>query len=327
MKFGGIFRMSVLAFVLSTKMQAQCTAGDGCDEINPTISSPKTINSGDVICFTTDISITGSVTINNGGILRLCNGTRLNSNQSISIFPGGSLELYGCSRLGVVGSFTDFWDVAIESWCLNCNTAAYPIDTAVQVVGSKILTGWTCNQVLPVELVAFDVRKQDGKTVLSWSTASEINNDYFSVQRSSDGTNWLQIGTVSGAGNSNALLNYSFADELPGEGVNYYKIVQVDFDGASSASPVKHITMKGADLFALKSNCIENSTLQMDLKGENEILLTVTDVIGRVVYTHTVDPTNASTLTVVMNSFSDNSVYHLTAICGDQRQTTTFIMK
>ncbi|MCX6182455.1 MAG: hypothetical protein NT150_11045 [Bacteroidetes bacterium] len=319
--------MSILTFLFASSMQAQCTAGDGCDEINPTISAPKTINSGDVVCFTTNVNITGSVTIFSGGILRLCNGTRLNSNQSIAIFPGGTLELYGCARLGVVGSFTDFSDVAIESWCLNCNTSAYPIDTAVQVVGSKVLTGWVCNQVLPVELLSFDVFKKNDQVELSWATASEINNDYFSVMRSSDGIHWEKIGFVNGKGNSTSVSNYFFNDEMPLVGINYYKLLQVDFDGANAESPVRYVTHKGVDLFTMKSNVVENSALHLNIKGDNEILMTVTDVMGRVLYTHLVDPKMAPTLTVLLSSYSLNGVYFLSAVSGENRQTDTFVMK
>ncbi len=327
MKFGGILMMSVLTFISASHLHAQCTGGDGCDEVNPTISAPKIINNGDVVCFTNSISITGSVTIYSGGILRLCNGTRLNSNQSISVFPGGSIELYGCARLGVVGSFTDFYDVAVESWCLNCNTNAYPIDTAIQVYGSEILTGWVCNAVLPVEMLSFDVFLKNSSVELSWSTASEIDNDYFTVMRSSDGVHWKNIGFIGGNGTANHISTYHFTDESPEEGVNYYKLIQVDFDGAAAESPVRYIAHKGVDLFTMKSNVIDNATLQLNIKGEHEILLTVSDAMGRVLYTHEVDPKISSTLTVVLGAYSENGVYYLSAVSGDQRQTSTFIMK
>jgi hypothetical protein len=327
MKFGGIFMMSVLTFIFASGVYAQCTGGDGCDEINPTISAPKIINNGDVICFTNNVSITGSVTIYSGGILRLCNGTRLNSNQSIAVFPGGSIELYGCARLGVVGSFTDFYDVAVESWCLNCNTNAYPIDTAIQVYGSEILTGWICNAVLPVDLLSFDVFLKNYSVELSWSTASEINNDYFSVMRSSDGIHWKSISFIDGSGTRNQISTYHFTDEHPETGVNYYKLIQVDFDGAAAESPVRYITNKGVDLFTLKSNVIENAALQLNIKGDKEMLLTVSDALGRILYSHEADPEISSTLTIVLGTYSENGVYYLSAVSGDQRQTSIFIMK
>lgn len=94
-----------------------------------------------------------------------------------------------------------------------------------------------CTSVLPVELISFKASSRDGKVLCTWSTASEMNNDYFSVERSLDGNNWAEIGNVEGAGNSSDVLSYDFIDETTlwsGSGVwgeLYYRLRQVDFDG------------------------------------------------------------------------------------------------
>ncbi len=84
---------------------------------------------------------------------------------------------------------------------------------------------------LPVSLVDFDVKKIDNTAYIQWTTASEINNDYFIVQRSVDGENIENIGEINGAGNSNKVLKYSFIDNNPPKGMVYYRLKQVDFDG------------------------------------------------------------------------------------------------
>jgi len=73
---------------------------------------------------------------------------------------------------------------------------------------------------------------KDGKVHLDWVTVSESNNDYFDVQHSLDGKNWEAIGRVNGVGNSSSNLYYSLVHENPASGTNYYRIKQVDFDGA-----------------------------------------------------------------------------------------------
>ena len=73
-------------------------------------------------------------------------------------------------------------------------------------------------------------------SIVEWTTSSELNNDYFEILRSKDAKIFTSIGQVKGAGNSNEVLNYSIIDDNPYEGISYYKIVQIDFDGKSSSS-------------------------------------------------------------------------------------------
>jgi hypothetical protein len=88
-----------------------------------------------------------------------------------------------------------------------------------------------CN-ILPISLLSFDAKKDKNNNVrLDWSTASEVNNDYFTIERSVDGENFTPIGTVKGFGNTNTTRNYSLLDKNPEVGINYYRLKQTDFDG------------------------------------------------------------------------------------------------
>jgi hypothetical protein len=84
---------------------------------------------------------------------------------------------------------------------------------------------------LPVNLLSFTGTCQDSKVTLNWSTASEINNDYFTVERTKTGEQWEFIATVEGAGNSNQVRNYEAVDNNPMNGVSYYRLSQTDFNG------------------------------------------------------------------------------------------------
>ncbi len=86
---------------------------------------------------------------------------------------------------------------------------------------------------LPVSLLNFDVEKVENTAHIQWATASEINNSHFIIQRSLDGENVENIGEITGAGNSNTLLSYSFIDNNPPQGIVYYRLQQFDFDGKS----------------------------------------------------------------------------------------------
>ncbi len=97
------------------------------------------------------------------------------------------------------------------------------------------------NQPLPIELLSFTGLKLDDQTLLEWVTSSEINNSHFEIQRSNDGINFINIGEVQGAGNSNIELNYRFIDENPVTGLNYYRLKQVDFDGQYEYSNIINV--------------------------------------------------------------------------------------
>ena len=114
---------------------------------------------------------------------------------------------------------------------------------------------------LPVELLSFNVECNDEKIKLNWSTASEINCDYYKVEKSLDNNNWDYVTTVSGAGNSNSEINYTIYDESPYKETtqdletSYYRLKQVDFNGNFKYyGPVPTICKKDFEFNAYVNN-------------------------------------------------------------------------
>jgi hypothetical protein len=96
---------------------------------------------------------------------------------------------------------------------------------------------------LPIELLNFQVEKDlNHHANISWTTAAEVNNNYFEIQKSSDGQQWQFVSKVKGNRNSASSLDYTFTDQKPLSGISYYRIKQVDFDGIMSYTPVKSIS-------------------------------------------------------------------------------------
>jgi len=93
------------------------------------------------------------------------------------------------------------------------------------------ITAAGTNKTLPVSLISFKAICNEGITIIKWQTASEINNDYFKLERSSDGVSFEEIARITGAGNSNSLINYEYIDGLIPTTRVYYRLTQVDFDG------------------------------------------------------------------------------------------------
>ena len=87
------------------------------------------------------------------------------------------------------------------------------------------------NDILPVKLIFFQAKNRNLITIIKWQTSSEINNDRFEIERSTDAVRYETIGAVKGNGNSLKLNDYTFVDESPLTGINYYRLKQVDIDG------------------------------------------------------------------------------------------------
>jgi hypothetical protein len=100
---------------------------------------------------------------------------------------------------------------------------------------AHFLSSWSAeppmSTALPIELFMFNGKVVDDAIELNWATTSEINNNYFTIEKSKDVINYEAIVNVAGAGNSNTLLNYSAEDNEPFSGVSYYRLKQTDFNG------------------------------------------------------------------------------------------------
>lgn len=105
--------------------------------------------------------------------------------------------------------------------------------------GPSELCDGGCN-TLPIQLVFFEATRnsKDRRTDLSWRTKSETDNDFFTVQRSSNTQSWTTVCVKKGAGNSSGTLNYSAQDYEPFQGVIYYRLKQTDFNGDFAYSPI-----------------------------------------------------------------------------------------
>lgn len=120
----------------------------------------------------------------------------------------------------------------------------------------------TLSKPLPIELLSFEGEIFDSENHLKWTTTTEINNDYFTIEKSSDGFSFVEIGFIDGAGNSNANLDYQFIDDNVVESTNYYRLKQTDFDGNYTYSNIIVLTNN-------LSNSIyyNNSTNHIELGG------------------------------------------------------------
>ncbi len=106
----------------------------------------------------------------------------------------------------------------------------------------NIASSYTCTEesiVLPVVLSHFTASRKDATSALAWTTATEVNNSHFIVERSTDGQTFEEIGKVEGHGTTSSFTQYTFIDLSPVTGKNYYRLNQYDFDGRNDKSEIR----------------------------------------------------------------------------------------
>lgn len=133
-----------------------------------------------------------------------------------------------------------------------------------------------CPYPLPVELTEFNLEEVASGVKISWTTASERNNDYFTIQKSIDGLMWEEVMTVEGTGTSTELNSYEEYDNNYYVGLSYYRLMQTDFDGKEMYSETKAITMEKmvCSMFVVYPNPSSHQfTIEGDCLSEYSITL------------------------------------------------------
>ena len=179
----------------------------------------------------------------------------------------------------------------------NCNQATVQtlqcnnISVIIQGPGIPYQTV-SCNYsgiALPVELVDYQGTATETEVNLNWSTASERNNDRYSILRSTDGYTWSEIAQVKGAGTTADYKEYSYADRSPENGINYYKLTQTDFDG-----DVKEQGVVGIEFFRETTSTTSvfpnpssggNVSVRVTATEDDPITINVRNEFGRLVQT------------------------------------------
>ncbi len=138
---------------------------------------------------------------------------------------------------------------------------------------------------LPIELIIFQAVVIDNTVRLEWKTATETNNDFFTVERSKDGDIFEELGVFEAAGNSFVENEYSAIDRKPLKGIGYYRLKQTDFDGEFTYSDIIAVNLDLAETdFSLSPNPVTGRTITISTSSgicESKCTLQLTDMSGR----------------------------------------------
>ena len=196
---------------------------------------------------------------------------------SSSGVDGGTYDIVaGGTGFGMIASLSDI-RLSRASSVVGTNVTATTITTSnpraqrsgltmAELTGGALFLGTTdINSTLPVELVSFSVTKSFTGVRLKWMTASELNNDFFDIQRSATGEEFETIFTVAGQGTKKSSTQYEYEDESAPPGNSYYRLKQVDFDGATSFSKVRMVVLDQNFQFCVYPTVSENGRFEVRL--------------------------------------------------------------
>jgi hypothetical protein len=159
----------------------------------------------------------------------------------------------------------DKTNVPIEGLTVDVRNAARPTAAGTLDIGAYEYGAW----VLPIGLLYFNAIQVKDAVLIKWTTASETNNDYFVVERSNDAVNFHGIGVIHGAGNSMQFLNYKLYDREGLNGIIYYRLKQVDLDGAFTYSKIVPLSFEYNSGFSVYPNLISQHSFEVTIHHEN----------------------------------------------------------
>lgn len=162
------------------------------------------------------------------------------------------------------------------------------------------IVAMTANSPLPVELEDFQARPMDGQSLLTWQTASELNNAGFEVERSADANQWEVIGFVNGHGTTVEAIDYKYIDAQPMPGTNYYRLSQIDFDGNVEKHLIRAVKFEeNSTIFKVSPNPVTaGQALTIAAVANESGLVLLSDIYGRPVWKNTLPKNEAFTTTL-----------------------------
>jgi len=210
------------------------------------------------------------------------------STYGVSVNPGTASNYVIARRTGTSGNWTTFVTGASSTTSTEVKFSGISIDCDDDFYYSLFSLD-TIVSPLPVTWLSINASSDGIKNIINWTTATEVNNDRFEIERAINAKDFERIGTVKGAGNSSQNLYYEFIDNMPIKNC-VYRIKQIDYNGKFEYSPMVMPKISNdlikPEIVIYPNPAIAGTNVILDLKnigiGENSI--TVSDIYGKVVY-------------------------------------------
>jgi hypothetical protein len=246
------------------------------------------------------ISVTGTVDVEGDFIA--------GNNATVAISGGGTMNVDGAVTIGNNGNLTG-------------PPGSFTAGGCTQGGGSTFCDSGT----LPVELLFFKALATTTQIELSWATASELNSDYFQIEKSSDGLSYETLLQVSAQGNSTSRVDYQTYDEKPKVGKSYYRLKEIDVDGKEIIYQVVLVDFTGVRNASVYPNPLRNGesiTLELNFVPEYPLEVSVFDLSGKTIEKQMLAKSSL-TLPVQLNT----GMYILKVISPEYKSTSKFVVQ
>ena len=218
--------------------------------------------------------------------------------------PGSPILTIGPIGSGVSSDPANIGAVAIRQ---GTNTPTGLID------GIRIGTSW--EQIIPVELTSFSASVNGNNVLLKWTTATEINNSGFDVERRNPNGEWKSIGFVPGAGTTTENRTYNFSDKNLNKGKYFYRLKQIDFGGTYEYSKIVEVEITSPAKFELAQNYPNpfnpNTSISFTIPQSGNVKLSVYNLLGQEITTLVNEYREAGTYNIEFNATNLNSGVYL----------------
>ncbi len=177
---------------------------------------------------------------------------------------------------------------------------------------------------LPVEMIDFHVQLNVvNQTDITWATASEINNNVFTVEHSTDNVTYTTLTTVKGAGNSNQVIQYAANDPNPAPGKNYYRIRQTDYNGQQTCTYAKYIYVlkRTTNLVDIAMAGSQNLLIHFNAPADGNMTVSIFDSQGRTVKINNLEYPRENECAVIDCSQMPTGIYYVLVHDGSQSWT------
>ncbi|MFN3405199.1 MAG: PKD domain-containing protein [Cytophagaceae bacterium] len=251
-----------------------------------TATATFTLRQGATVIATRNVAINcsgGIQTINLNIGIAAGTGYRLESNIGFYYVAGWEAGSYPWRNVSAVtytgashGMYGPFSDWVISTPANNCSFRQIDLNTS--------------NCVLPVELIAFTAERKESSNILTWTTASEKNNNHFIIEKSTDGIHFYSIGIIEGKGTTKNISFYNFTDYSPADGTNYYRLKQVDTDGSFNYSETISLQFEREHIVLLPNPATDKIKISSPLSMIKEIII-VNSIGQEIVYINNIEET------------------------------------
>jgi hypothetical protein len=210
-----------------------------------------------------------------------------------------------------------------ESVLLGINNSAANQINSIVIPGTSFYEDWILvdnTNPLPIELSNFEVSCDNETIDIVWTTQSEINNNYFTVEKSYDGITFFEISTITGAGNSNSTINYALNDNNTNELV-YYRLKQVDFDGSFTFSEIETLNCRAEENVVWNAYFSENELIiDYESEKQNQINIILYGTNGQLIFNSSLMPVNGKNKMTLNQLLLPKGIYLMSLSSSNKTQ-------